>query len=102
MTEVQIVDKIREAAGIEPPSTLGRRSHSERRHAQREPPKTLEDAHANVQAIAKRQVENDDRVKAWRFAKHVSYLFALVGAFLLYYLMDKMIEANSLSSIAFY
>jgi hypothetical protein len=101
MTEVQIVDKIREAPEIEPPSTLERRGRSERRQAQRKWPKTLEDARAYVEAIAKRRIENDDGVKAWRFAKQVSYLFGLVGAYIFYYLIDKMIDAMSLSGIAF-
>ena len=101
ITEVQIVDEVRKAPGIEPPSTLRRSGGSERRRARRELLKTLEDAHAYVQAIAKRRVENDPGVKTWGLAKRVIYLFALVGAYLLYYLIDKMIEAASLPGIAF-
>ena len=71
----------------------------ERRRARREPPKTLEDAHAIVQAIAKRRVENDSRVKTWRFVERVVYLVALAGGYLLYYLIGKMTEALTLPSL---
>ena len=80
----QLAGKFRQAAEME---------HRRRR---REPPKTLEDARAIVQAIAKRQVENDRWVKMWRFCKQVVYLFALVGAYLLYYLIGTINEALSL------
>ena len=101
MSEDQLVEEFRQPPGIRPLSTLERGVRIERRRARREPPKTLEDAHANVQAIAERRVEDDPRVKTWRFVKQVIYLFALVGVFLLYYLIDKMNEALSLPGIAF-
>ena len=90
MSENQLVDKFRQTPEIKLASPLESGVRIERRRARREPPKTLEDAHAIVQAIAKRQVENDPRVKTWRFAKQVAYLLVLVGAFLVYYLIDKM------------
>ena len=101
MSEDQLVDEFRQTPEIKPLSTLESGVRIERRRARREPPKTLEDAHANVQAIAKRRVEDDQRVKTWRFVKHVVYLFVLVGAFVLYYLIEKMNEALSLPGIAF-
>lgn len=96
-----MVDELRQAPGIEPPSTPERRVRIERRRTPRELPRTLEDAHAQVQAIAKRRVENDRWVKTWRFTERVVYLLALVGAYLLYYLIEKMDEALSLPSIVF-
>ena len=101
MTEHQIVDKFRETPGIEPPSTPGRRGPGERRRAPREQLRTIADVRAYVEATAKRQVENDPRVKAWQFAKRVSYLLGLVGAYLIYYLIDKIIVAMSLPHIGF-
>jgi len=94
-----LVDEFRQAPGIEQPSTVEPRVRMGRRRARREPPKTLEDAHANVQAIAKRQVENDSRVKTWRFVERVVYLVVLVGSYLLYYLIGKLNEALSLRSL---
>lgn len=94
-----MVDEFRQAPGIEQPSTVEPRVRMGRRRARREPPKTLEDAHANVQAIAKRQVENDSRVKTWRFVERVVYLVVLVGSYLLYYLIGKLNEALSLRSL---
>ena len=94
-----MVDEFRQAPGIEQPFTVEPRVRMERRRARREPPKTLEDAHANVQAIAKRRVENDSRVKTWRFVERVVYLVVLVGSYLLYYLIGKLNEALSLRSL---
>ena len=101
MSEDQLVDEFRQTPEIKPLSTLESGVRIERRRARREPPKTLEDAHAIVQAIAKRQIENNPRVKAWRFAKQATYLLVVVCAFVLYYLIGKMIEALSLPSLGF-
>lgn len=96
-----MVDEIRQTPEIRPLSTLERGVRIERRRARREPPKTLEDAHAIVQAIAKRQVEDDPRVKRWRVVKRVFYLLALIGAYLFYYFIDKLNDVISLPSIGF-
>ena len=101
MSEDQLVDEFRNASGIEPPSTLESGVRIERRRARREPPKTLEDAHAIVQAIANRRVENARQVKTWRFVKQVVYLFVMIGAFLLYYFIEKIGEVLSLPSVGF-
>lgn len=100
MSEDQLVDEFRQGPGFEPPLPA-RGVRDERRQGQREPLKTLEGAHAYVQAIAKRQVENDRRVKAWRFIERVVYLIVLVGSYLLYYWIEKLNEVLSLPSIAF-
>lgn len=101
MIEDQLVDEFRQTPEIKPLPTLEGGVRIERRRARREPPKTLEDAHAIVQAIAKRRVDEDQRVKTWRFVKQVVYLCALVGVFVLYYLIEKVNEVLSLPGIAF-
>ena len=101
MSEDRLVDEIRNASEIAPRAFLEGGVRIERRRARREPPKTLEDAHAIVQAIANRRVENDRQVKTWRFVKQVVYLFVVVGAFLLYYFIEKINEVLSLPSLGF-
>lgn len=63
--------------------------------------KALEDVRAYVRALAKRRVEDAPAVKAWRFAEWVTYLYGLILAYLLYYLIDVMTEVISLPSIDF-
>jgi len=46
-------------------------------------------------------VENDRQVKTWRFVKQVVYLFVMIGAFLLYYFIEKIGEVLSLPSVGF-
>jgi hypothetical protein len=101
MSENQLVDEFRQGPGIEPPSDLARGVRDERRRGPREAPKTLEGAHAIVQAIAKRRIENDRWVRRWRFVEKVVYLVVLVGAYLLYYLIEKLNQVLSLPSITF-
>jgi len=101
MTENRIVDKSRETPGIEPPSALRGGDPGERGLAPNEQVRTIEDARAIVEAIAKRRVEDDRRVQMWRFAKRVSYLLGLVGAYLFYYFIDKILVAMSLPRIGF-
>lgn len=96
-----MVAEIREAPGMNPFSATPRSGRRENRRAPRELPKTRENVHAYVQAIANRHIENERSVRAWRFAKRVMYLSALIGAYLFYYFIDKLIEAMSLPSIGF-
>lgn len=101
MSEDHLVDEFRQTPGIGPLSASENGVHIERRQARREPLKTLDDARANVQAIAKRRIDEDLQVKRWRFAKKVIYLFVLVVAFLFYYFIDKLNEALSLLGVGF-
>ena len=101
MSKEKLAGEFRQVAGIEPSSALEGGMGNERRRGQRDPPKTPAEVHANVLAIAKRQVENDRWVKTWRFVARSVYLFALVGAYLLYYLIEKISEVLSLPGIGF-
>ena len=94
-----MADEISQGPRIEPGTVPRRRVRVERRCEQREPPKTIEDARAIVRAIAQRRIENDRLVRAWRLVEQGIYLFALAGAYLLYYLIEKMNEAITLPGI---
>lgn len=96
-----MVDEFRQTPGIEPLSAPESHGHIERRQTRREPPKTLADAHAIVQSISKRRIDENPQVKSWRLIKQVTYLFVLVGVFLMYYYTDTMNEALSLLGIRF-
>lgn len=80
---------------------FGREVLFERRKQPRQPPKTLDDARAIVKAIGDRRVENDRRVRVWRLIERSVYLIVLVGAFLAYYLLDKMTDVMTLPGIGF-
>lgn len=54
-----------------------------------------------VQSLSNRNVEDDPSVKAWRIAKQTAYLYMLVGSFLIYFLINVMIETLSLPAIHF-
>ena len=96
-----MADEISQGPGFEPDTVSQRRVRVERRRARREPPRTIADARAIVRAIAQRRIENDRWVRVWRLVEQGVYLFALAGAYLLYYLIEKMNEALTLSGIGF-
>ena len=48
------------------------------------------------QEPAARRVEDDPVVQKWRVAKRIVWMISLAGAFLFYYLIDKMHEALSI------
>jgi len=58
--------------------------------------RSLEDCRRYVHALATRRVEDDPVCRALWSAKRISYEVLLAGAFLFYYLLDKMSEALSL------
>jgi hypothetical protein len=71
---------------------------TERRRKERAPGeiKSLDDARQLVENIGSRNVENNPKVKAWRFAKQTAWLLILVVAFLVYYLVDAIYTALTL------
>ena len=101
MSEDNVADACRRAQGRAPFFAERETVRVERRRKPRVPPKSLEDAHAIVKAISKRRIENDGSFKNWRLVERGVFLFGLVGAFLLYYLIDKMNEAMSLPGLGF-
>ena len=101
MSEDKAGDEIRPTMTVESPSITQEIVRVERRRRPRVAPKSVADAHAIVKAIGKRHIENDSTIKKWRFLERGVYLFGLVGAFLVYYLLDKMSEAISLPGLGF-
>jgi len=101
MTEDKAADTVHPTstgeASFVPPEAV----RVERRRTPRVPPKSVEDAHAIVKAIGNRHIENDSTFKKWRSLERAIYLCGLVGAFLVYYLLDKMNEAISLPGLGF-
>ena len=71
---------------------------TERRRKSRTPLEvnSVEDARQFVQIVSARNVENNSRVKAWRFAKKAAWLLLLIAAFLMFYLLDLTYKAMSL------
>jgi len=43
-----------------------------------------------------RGAENNRLVRAWQTAKRITLMFLLAGAFMFYYVLDKMSQAQSL------
>lgn len=101
MSADKVADAFRQAPGTEPSVLPEGSVRVERRREPRVPPKSVEDAHVIVKAIAKRRIDNDSSFQKWRSLERGVYLFGLVGAFLLYYLIDKMKEAISLPGLGF-
>jgi hypothetical protein len=46
--------------------------------------------------MVKRRVEDDRAVQWWHVAKRIVWMISLAGAFLFYYMIDKMQEALSI------
>jgi len=58
--------------------------------------KSIEDLRRYSQELAARRVEDDPVVQKWHVAKRIVWMISLAGAFLFYYLIDKMQEAISI------
>lgn len=58
--------------------------------------KSIEQLRKYKQELATRRVEDDPVVQRWHVAKRIVWMASLAGAFLFYYLMDKMHEALSI------
>lgn len=58
--------------------------------------RSIEDLRKYSQDLAARRVEDDAVVQRWHVAKRIVWMISLAGAFLFYYLMDKMHEAISI------
>jgi hypothetical protein len=58
--------------------------------------KSMDDLRKYSQELAARRVEDDPAVQRWHVAKRIVWMISLAGAFLFYYLMDKMHEAISI------
>jgi hypothetical protein len=73
---------------------------TERRSRPRQPIDihSLEDAHKLVEAIARRDVASDPRVKAWQLAKQSTWLSLLAGAFLLFFFVSVIYEVIKLAA----
>lgn len=55
--------------------------------------KLIEELHRHTEELASRRVEDDPVVRKLRVAKRIIWMILIAGAFLFYYLMDKMQEA---------
>jgi len=58
--------------------------------------KSLVDLHRYCQELASRKVEDDPLTRKLQAAKRIVWLLLLAGAFLFYYLLDKLQAALSL------
>lgn len=58
--------------------------------------KLIADFHSRSQELAARRVEDDPAVQKWRIAKRIVWMTLLAGTFLIYYLIDKLLEALSI------
>lgn len=58
--------------------------------------KSLADQHRHSQDLAGNKAKNDPVVQKWRVAKRATWSILLAGAFLVFYLMDKLNEALSI------
>lgn len=58
--------------------------------------KSIEDLRRYNQELAARRVEDDPVVRRLHMAKRIVWMISLAGAFLFYYLIDKMQEALSI------
>jgi len=58
--------------------------------------RSIEDLRKYCQDLAVRRVEDDPVVQKWHVAKRIVWMISLAGAFLFYYLIDKMHEALSI------
>jgi hypothetical protein len=57
---------------------------------------SIEGLRSYNQQLAVRRVEDDPVVQRWHVAKRIVWMITLAGAFLIYYLLDKMHEALSI------
>ncbi len=58
--------------------------------------KSIEVLRKYSQGLAARRVEDDPVARKWRVAMRIVWMILLAGAFLFYYLLDKMQEAISI------
>jgi hypothetical protein len=58
--------------------------------------KSIKDLRRYNQELAVRRVEDDPVVRRLHIAKRIVWMLSLAGAFLFYYLIDKMHEALSI------
>ena len=58
--------------------------------------KLIEDLHRHTEELASRRVEDDPVVRKLQVAKRITWMILAAGAFLFFYLMDKMQEALAL------
>ena len=57
--------------------------------------KLLEDFFGVPERSARRDVESNPVVRGWRTAKRITLAILLAGSFLLYYVLDKLIQGLS-------
>ena len=57
---------------------------------------SIEDLRKYCQDLAARSVEDEPVVQKWHVAKRIVWMISLAGAFLFYYLIDKLHEALSI------
>ena len=60
------------------------------------PDRSVEEFHKYSEELAEKRVEDDPKVQVWYLAKRSTWLLLLVGSFLFFYLIDKMVTALSL------
>jgi hypothetical protein len=58
--------------------------------------KSIADLRRYSQELASRRVQDDPVVRKLHAAKRITWMISLTGAFLFYYLIDKMQEALSI------
>ena len=58
--------------------------------------KSLADQHRYRQDLAGKKAKDDPVLRKWRVAKRATWSILLDGAFLVFYLMDKLNEALSI------
>lgn len=58
--------------------------------------KSIVDLHRPSQELAALHVEVDSVMQKWHVAKRIVWMISLAGAFLFYYLIDKLHEALSI------
>jgi hypothetical protein len=56
----------------------------------------IEEPRGRRQDTAARRVEDEPAVRRWHMAKRIVWMLSLAGAFLFYYLIDKLQEALSI------
>jgi hypothetical protein len=58
--------------------------------------KLIAGLHRRSQELAARRVEDDPAVQKWYVAKRIVWMALLAAAFLIYYLIGKLLEALSI------
>ena len=58
--------------------------------------KSLEEVRGHFRNLNSRRPKDDIRLQGWQVAKRITWMLLLAESFLIYYLLDKLLEALSL------